>query len=174
VTRMVKGFTDFEPRGMPNSRGWSRPAKALERNPGRSLPRGSPHVSDCGDCQPTRRMNLLRGVPARGLKPRAGGGRYFLWHAEDMRGPRRGVGLRSQSRHAGDTGDPHLLRHTFAVHMLQGGADIRYVQLLLGHESPDTTSGYLGLVKDDLKKAYDAAMEGMLGDDELDGHDDAR
>lgn len=66
---------------------------------------------------------------------------------------------------------PHLLRHTFAVHMLQGGADIRYVQLLLGHESPDTTSGYLGLVKDDLKKAYDAATESMLGDDELDEDD---
>lgn len=60
---------------------------------------------------------------------------------------------------------PHLLRHTFAVHMLQGGADIRYVQLLLGHASPDTTSGYLGLVKDDLKRAYDAAMGSILDEE---------
>lgn len=57
---------------------------------------------------------------------------------------------------------PHLLRHTFAVHLLQGGADLRYVQALLGHESPDTTSRYLGLVKDDLKLAYDRAVERLL------------
>jgi site-specific recombinase XerD len=36
--------------------------------------------------------------------------------------------------------------------------DVRYVQVLLGHESPDTTSLYLGLAKADLKKAYDEAM----------------
>lgn len=57
---------------------------------------------------------------------------------------------------------PHLLRHTFAVHLLQGGADLRHVQELLGHESPDTTSRYLGLVKDDLKRAYDQAVEAIL------------
>ena len=57
---------------------------------------------------------------------------------------------------------PHLLRHTFAVHLLRNGVDLRYVQALLGHESPDTTSRYLGLVKDDLKRAYDAAVERIL------------
>jgi site-specific recombinase XerD len=59
---------------------------------------------------------------------------------------------------------PHLLRHCFAVHLLQGGADLRYVQALLGHESPDTTSRYLGLVKHDLKLAYDRAVERILSD----------
>ena len=59
--------------------------------------------------------------------------------------------------------NPHLLRHTFAVHLLQNGADVRSVQALLGHESPDTTSRYLGLVKDDLKREYDRAVEAMLG-----------
>jgi len=57
---------------------------------------------------------------------------------------------------------PHLLRHSFAVHLLQNGADLRYVQALLGHESPDTTSRYLGLVKDDLKREYDRAVERIL------------
>lgn len=56
----------------------------------------------------------------------------------------------------------HLLRHTCAVHMLKGGADLRFVQALLGHANPDTTSGYLGLVRDDLKRAYDAAVETLL------------
>jgi site-specific recombinase XerD len=58
----------------------------------------------------------------------------------------------------------HLLRHTFAVHLLQGGADIRYVQALLGHESPDTTGQYLGLVKHDLQRIYDAAIESLLNE----------
>jgi len=57
---------------------------------------------------------------------------------------------------------PHLLRHTFACHLLQGGADLRYVQALMGHADPQTTAGYLGLVKEDLKKAYDQAVERIL------------
>lgn len=57
---------------------------------------------------------------------------------------------------------PHLFRHTFACHLLQGGADVRYVQELLGHENTETTGKYLGLVKDDLKKEYDKAMEILI------------
>jgi site-specific recombinase XerD len=57
---------------------------------------------------------------------------------------------------------PHLLRHTFAVHLLRGGADVRHVQALMGHSSPDTTNQYLGLVKDEIKLAYDRAIRSIL------------
>jgi len=56
----------------------------------------------------------------------------------------------------------HLLRHAFAVHLLRNGADVRILQELLGHESIDDTARYLRLVKEDVRTAYDAAMEEIL------------
>lgn len=93
------------------------------------------------------RPRLVRGADPGVLFVNARGrvlGRQGLWRI--VRARARGVGLRG--------GFPHALRHSFASHLLEGGADLRSVQALLGHADIGTTEIYTHLPTDAVRRLY--------------------
>lgn len=97
----------------------------------------------------------LSDIRPRMLKPGVQTNKVFL----NNRGnglSRKGMwkNFRTIADSAGVSGKIHTLRHSFATHLLQGGADLRSVQEMLGHSDISTTQIYTHLDRDDLEKAH--------------------
>jgi integrase/recombinase XerD len=91
-----------------------------------------------------------RGTPALFLNARGGRlSRQSAWTVLGHAAEKAGLARASVS--------PHTLRHSFATHLLDGGADVRVVQELLGHASVTTTQVYTLVTVDSLREVYAAA-----------------
>lgn len=102
------------------------------------LVRGRPQFATAG-----------RGVPALFLNHRGGRlSRQSAWTVLTAAARRAGISTPVS---------PHTLRHSFATHLLEGGADVRVVQELLGHASVTTTQLYTKVTIDALREVYAAA-----------------
>jgi integrase/recombinase XerD len=103
------------------------------------LVRARPALADGADVPSTRLFLNARGGPLS---------RQSAWAV-----------LRSAAERAGLRADisPHTLRHSFATHLMEGGADVRVVQELLGHASVTTTQIYTLVTVDHLREVYAAS-----------------
>jgi integrase/recombinase XerD len=108
---------------------------------------------------------LVRGRPALAHRGGASGALFLNNRGGRLSRQSAWTVLRAAAERAKISGDvsPHTLRHSFATHLLDGGADVRVVQELLGHASVTTTQIYTLVTVDKLREVYAAAHPRALG-----------
>ena len=116
----------------------------------RLVPVGEEALEWLCDYVKTARVNLLLGKPATSaiFVTRRGGAmtRQAFWYMIKRYAPVAGISVEQLS--------PHTLRHAFATHLLNHGADLRVVQMLLGHSDISTTQIYTHVADQRLRTLY--------------------
>lgn len=153
----VAELVGLDVRPSASARGWIDVAEAMAHVLGKGSKRRSVPVG-AQALQALRQWLALRdqGVPASATAPEAlfigrNGTRLSaqsVWQRLRRRGLQAGVAVPVH---------PHMLRHSFASHLLQSSGDLRAVQELLGHANISTTQVYTRLDFQHLAKVYDAA-----------------
>jgi site-specific recombinase XerD len=116
------------------------------------LERGRPGLQ-----APTRAGNAAAGATTRAPAPRGASEALFLSRTGRRLGTsdvRRRLRTWTARLGVGEGSSPHALRHSFATHLLDGGADLRSIQELLGHASVSSTQIYTRVESARLRSAY--------------------
>jgi len=102
---------------------------------------------------------LVRGRPLLSVRGRATPGLFLGMRGARLSRQGAWLVIRARAEQSGLTAEvsPHTLRHSFATHLLEGGADVRVVQELLGHASVATTQLYTLVTADTLRDMYTTA-----------------
>jgi integrase/recombinase XerD len=114
----------------------------------RLVPMGEEALSVLQEYLGDARMVLLKNVPSEVVFPSRRGKqmtRQAFWYRIKIYGQRAGIGGKLS---------PHTLRHAFATHLLNHGADLRVVQLLLGHSDLTTTQIYTHVARERMKDLH--------------------
>jgi integrase/recombinase XerD len=95
-------------------------------------------------------------VAAHHVAPIRGGPLFVGSHGRRLARQQAWAGVKRAAAAAGlsDRVSPHTLRHSFATHLLEGGADLRIVQELLGHASISTTQLYTHVTRERIREVY--------------------
>ncbi|WP_374216270.1 site-specific tyrosine recombinase XerD [Frankia sp. R82] len=116
---------------------------------------GRDRVVPLGRCAVLALADYLRSGRPQLARPRSGAAVFLSRHGNRLSRQSAWTHLRTAAAVAGVDGvSPHVLRHSFATHLLDGGADVRVVQELLGHASVSTTQIYTLVTVDRLREVY--------------------
>ena len=136
--------------------GKGRRASGARGSKERIVPLGNPAAMALKRYLVEARPLLGRGNDEQALFLNRGGGRLSTRSVQIL--------VRKYALRAGLDGRvfPHLLRHTFATHLLDGGADLRVVQELMGHASVSSTQIYLHVTEEQQRRVYEEAVRNQV------------
>lgn len=145
ISELAKLDLDHVSLGNREIRVWGKGSKERIALMGRPAAKALENYMENG------RPALLKGRNSRALFLNQNGGRLSVRYIQSI--------IKKQAEKAGISKrvHPHLFRHTFATHLLDGGADLRAVQELLGHASLSSTQIYTHVSRSHARKAYLAA-----------------